>query len=61
MAFREKAHVPLNRLVALGNMDIQDGQDKQNEKLSRGKRTRSMIGCSFEVIHGHETGFWNPC
>ena len=36
MAYAEKAHVPLNRLVALGNMDIQDGQDKQNEKLLRG-------------------------
>ena len=41
MAFREKARVPLNRLVVLGNMDIQDGQDKQHEKLLRGKR----IGC----------------
>ena len=61
MAYAEKAHVPLNRLVALGNMDIQDGQDKQNEKLLRGKRTRSMIGCSFEVIHDHGNGFWNPC
>ena len=61
MAFWEKAHVPLNRLVALGNMDIQDGQDKQNEKQLRGKRTGSMIGCSFEVIHDHGNGFCNPC
>ena len=60
MAYREKAHVPPNRLVALGNMDIQDEQDKWNEKLWRGKWTGSMIGCSFEVIHAHGNGFWNP-
>ena len=50
MAYREKAQVPFNRLVALENMDIQDGQDKRNETQLRGKRTRSMIGCLFEVI-----------
>ena len=61
MAYREKAKVPLNRLVALGNMDIQDEQDKKNETLLRGKRIPSMIACSFEVIHGQGNGFWNPC
>ena len=61
MAYREKAKVPLIRLVALGNMDIQDGQDKQHETLLHGKRIPSMIACSFEVIHGRGNGFGNPC
>lgn len=25
------------------------------------KGTGSMIGCSFEVIHDHGDGLWNPC
>ena len=61
MAYREKAQVPLSRLVALGNMDMQDGQDKQPETLLHGKRISSMIGCSYEVIHDHGNGFGNPC
>ncbi len=61
MAFREQGHVPLNRFVALGNMDRQDRQDKQDEKLLHRKLTRSMIGCACEVIHELGSGFWNPC
>ncbi len=51
----------LNRLVALGNMDRQDEQDKRNETLLRGKWTGSLIGCSFEVIRDDSGGFRNPC
>ena len=61
MAYREQGPCPVKLVFYLLNMDIQDGQDKQNETLLRGKRTGSMIGCSFEVIHGHGNGFWNPC
>ena len=42
-------------------MDRQDEQDKENEKLLHEKRIGSMIGCSFEVIHDHGDGRWNPC
>ena len=43
------------------NMDTQDEQDKEDETLLHRKRTRSMIGCSFEVIHDHGNRFCNPC
>ena len=42
-------------------MDAQDEQDKKNEALLRGKRTGSLIGCSFEVIRDDSGGFWNAC
>jgi hypothetical protein len=42
-------------------MDIQDEQDKKIEMLLRWKRTGSMIGCLFEVIHDNSGGFWNSC
>ena len=43
-----------------GNMDIQDGQDKQHDTLLHGKLIPSMIGCSFEVIHGQGNGLRTP-
>ena len=53
-----KNHVPLTRFAGLGNIDTQDRQDKQAEKLLHGKRTDSLIGCVFEVIHEPGSGFW---
>ena len=50
MGFRQQGTVPLNRSVALGNMDIQDEQDKEDETLRHRKRTRSMIGWAFEDL-----------
>ena len=49
--------VPLNRLAVSGNMDRQDGQDKQDQTLLHRKRTPSMIGCAFEEIHELGSGF----
>ena len=49
--------MPLNRFVALVNIDRQDRQDKQDEKLLHRKLTGSMIGCTFEVIHELGSGF----
>ena len=45
------------------NMDTQDEQDEMEDEttLLHRKRTRSMIGCSFEVIHDHGNRFCNPC
>ena len=40
----------LNRFVALVNIDKQDGQDKQDEKLPHRKLTGSMIRSAFEAI-----------
>ena len=53
-----KNHVPLTRFSGLGNIDTQDRQDKQAEKLLHGKRTDSLIGCVSEVIHEPGSGFW---
>lgn len=36
MAFREQANVLTDRSVALGNMDRQDSQDQQDERLLHG-------------------------
>ena len=57
MAFREQGHVSFNRFAALGNMDRQERQDKQDEKLLHRKLTGSMIGCACEVIHELGSGF----
>ena len=53
-----KNHVPLTWFSGLGNIDTQDRQDKQAEKLLHGKRTDSLIGCVFEVIHEPGSGCW---
>ena len=57
MAFGEWGEFPLNRFVALGNIDRQHRQDKQDEKLLHRKLTGSMIGCAFEVIQELGSGF----
>ena len=43
----EKAQVPLNWLVALGNMDRQDAQDKQDGTLLHRKLTPPMVRCGL--------------
>ena len=40
------------------NMDTQDRQDKQQERLRHRKQTRSMIGWVLEVIQEPGSGFW---
>ena len=40
------------------NMDTQDRQDKQHERLRHRKQTRSMIGWVLEVIQEPGSGFW---
>ena len=42
---------------SLGNIDRQERQDKQDEKLLHRKLTGSMIGCACEVIHELGSGF----
>ena len=60
VAYRQPGPCPVDPVIYLLNMDTQDGQDKKNEKLVRGKRAGSLIECSFEVIHDHGDGCWNP-
>ena len=46
------------RFAASLNIDTQDRQDKQDEKLLHRKLTHSLIGCACEVIQELESGFW---
>ncbi len=63
MGFRQQGIVPLNGSAALGNMDIQDGQDKQNEPFAKscrqgfcgsGERTGHSRGRSALCLNGHK-------
>ena len=68
MAFREQGPCPAKSVFYLLNMDTQDRQDKQNEKLLHRKLTGSIIECAFvenlSVLRGPSTDpfrvFSNP-
>ena len=71
MVYQEQGPCPIKPVFYLLNMDTQDRQDKQDEKLLHRKRTRSMIQCAFvgnlRVLRGpSRTPFesiptpWNP-
>ena len=47
MPIRSRGHVPLMRLAASLNIDTQDRQDKQDEKLLHKTLTGSIIECAF--------------
>ena len=47
MPIGSRGHVPLIRLAASLNIDTQDRQDKQDEKLLHKKLTGSIIECAF--------------
>ena len=51
MACREQGPFPVNPVGCFWE------QERQDEKLLQGKRTGSMIGCVFEVIHELGSGF----
>ena len=61
MPIRSRGHVPLMRFSASLNIDTQDRQDKQDEKLLHKKLTGSMIECAFvenlSVLRGPS---WTP-
>ena len=71
MAYQEQGPCPVKPVFYLLNVDTQDRQDKQEEKLLLRKLTRSMIECAFvenlRVLRGpSRTPFeslptpWNP-
>ena len=71
MAYQEQGPCPVKPVFYLLNMDTQDRQDKQDEKLLHRKLTGSMIECAFvrnlRVLRGpSRTPFesfpipWNP-
>ena len=61
MPIRSRGHVPLMRFAASLNIDTQDRQDKQDEKLLHKKLTGSIIECAFvenlSVLRGPS---WTP-
>ena len=61
MPIRSRGHVPLMRFAAQLNIDTQDRQDKQDEKLLHKKLTGSIIECAFvenlSVLRGPS---WTP-
>ena len=61
MVHRGQGACSVKPVIYLLNIDAQDAQDNKNGTLLRGKRTGSMIGCSFEVIHYDSGEFRNPC
>ena len=46
-AYQEQGHVPLMRFAASLNIDTQDRQDNQDEKLLHRKLTGSITECGF--------------
>ena len=61
MPIRSRGHVPFMRFAASLNIDTQDRQDKQDEKLLHKKLTGSIIECAFvenlSVLRGPS---WTP-
>ena len=58
MACREQGPSRAKPVFYLLNMDAQDRQDKQHERLRHRKQTRSMIGWVLKVIQEPGSGFW---
>ena len=58
MACREQGPCRAKPVFYLLNMDAQDGQDKQHERLRHRKQIRSMIGWVSEVIQEPGSEFW---